>query len=63
MRIDFAVLAPLLALQLILMVVALVDLIRREAERVRGPKVLWGLAVVLINVIGPIAYFLAGRKD
>ena len=39
---------------------ALLDLRRRPAEQIRGPKRLWML-VVFINWIGPISYFLFGR--
>jgi hypothetical protein len=55
-------LIPLLIVEIALLVIALVDLIRRE--RVRGDnKVVWALIIVLINVIGPIAYLLAGRLE
>lgn len=55
-------LLPLALLELILLVVALVDLVRREQSRVNGPKLVWGIVIVVINIIGPIAYFLFGRK-
>ncbi len=54
-------LVPVLIIELVLLVSALVDLIRRP--QVRGPKWAWVLVVVLINIIGPIAYFIAGRKE
>lgn len=54
-------LAPLIVLQLVLMIAALVDLLRRE--RTRGPKWVWALIIVLVNMIGPIIYFLLGRED
>ncbi len=54
---------PLAALELILIIVALVDLIRREPGRVNGSKVMWGLIIVLIGTIGPICYFILGRKE
>ncbi|MGI6206606.1 MAG: PLD nuclease N-terminal domain-containing protein [Anaerolineae bacterium] len=53
---------PILLLELALMVVALVDLLRRERTR-NLPKWAWILIVVLFQIIGPIAYFLAGRED
>ena len=48
----------------ILKTAALVDLIRRPSESVRGPKPVWAGAIVLINSAGavPIAYFTYGRK-
>jgi len=54
---------PLVALELILVIVALVDLIRREPERVNGNKMVWGLIIVFIGTIGPICYFILGRKE
>ena len=54
-------LAPLVLISLTLMVFALIDLIRRPA--VRGPKLLWGIVIVVIGTIGPIAYFIFARKD
>ncbi|GAC1350397.1 MAG: hypothetical protein NVSMB27_32520 [Ktedonobacteraceae bacterium] len=54
---------PLAALELILIIVALVDLIRREPSRVNGSKIVWGLIIVLIATIGPICYFILGRKE
>jgi hypothetical protein len=47
--------------QVALMVAALVDIRRRPAKKINGSKRLWtGLAFV--NYIGPIAYFVVGRK-
>jgi len=54
-------LIPLFVIQIALMVIALVDVIRRE--RVRGNKVVWIVIIVLINVIGPIVYLLFGRQE
>lgn len=56
-----AVLVPLIIIELSLMVVALVDLARREAVR-GGSKLVWVLVIVFINIIGPIAYLLWGRE-
>ena len=54
-------LIPVVLIELGLMIAALVDLIRRA--QTRGPKWVWALVIVLINFIGPIIYFVAGRKD
>ena len=48
-------------LQLALLITALIDIRRRPADAINGSKRLW-TAVVFINGIGPIAYFLFGRK-
>ena len=49
------------AVQVALAVSAWVDLARRPAEEINGPKGLWG-GIIAINFIGPIAYFLGGRR-
>jgi hypothetical protein len=49
------------ALQLALLITALIDIRRRPADAINGSKRLW-TAVVFINGIGPIAYFVVGRK-
>ncbi|MFZ6028762.1 MAG: PLD nuclease N-terminal domain-containing protein [Chloroflexota bacterium] len=54
-------LVPLLIIQLILLVVALYDLVRRE--KTRGPKWVWALVILFVNMIGPIIYFVIGRED
>ena len=54
-------LIPVLVIQLVLMISALVDLIRRE--HTRGPKWVWALVILCVNYIGPIIYFVAGRKE
>lgn len=38
----------------------LVDLARRPASRVRGPKNLWR-ALSVVQPVGPLAYFTVGR--
>lgn len=48
------------AVQVALSIAAQVDLTRRPAEKVRGPKICWR-AIAMVNVFGPIAYFLRGR--
>jgi hypothetical protein len=52
---------PIVLLQLILMIVALADLVRRE--KTRGPKWLWAIVIVLGELIGPIVYFIVGREE
>lgn len=54
-------LIPIVLLQLGLMIVALVDLVRRE--RTRGPKWVWTLVILCINFIGPMVYFIIGREE
>lgn len=56
------VLIPLALLQLGLLVAALVHLLRRRRVK-RGSVGLWVVIIVLINIIGPVLYFLLGRED
>ena len=55
-------LIPILIIQLGLLTFALVDLFR-PTRTTRGPKWVWALVIVFVNLIGPIVYFVAGRKD
>lgn len=55
-------LAPLLIIEIVLLVVALVDLIRREQVRY-FPKWVWVVIILILNFIGPIAYLLLGREE
>jgi len=43
---------------------ALVDLKRRPANQVRGPKWLWAPVIAVVNSAGvvPISYFVFGRR-
>ncbi len=54
-------LIPIVIIELVLMVIALIDLVKQP--RTRGPKWAWVLIIVFINLIGPILYFILGRKD
>ncbi|WP_251554030.1 PLD nuclease N-terminal domain-containing protein [Neobacillus muris] len=58
--INWALIAPLLVIQAILLIVALIDLIRIHATN--GPKWVWAIVIILVNIIGPIVYFIFGRK-
>ena len=48
-------------IQLTLMAAAQIDISRRSADEIRGKKWIWRL-LVLINFVGPLAYFAVGRK-
>jgi hypothetical protein len=58
-----ALVAPIVLIQLGLMIAALIDL-ESDQRRVRGgSKLVWAVVIVFINVIGPILYFVAGREE
>lgn len=59
--INWAILAPIVIIQLILMVVAIFDLVR--IEKTNGPKWVWALVILFINLLGPIIYFIFGRRS
>jgi hypothetical protein len=54
-------LVPIILLQIGLMVVALIDLVRRE--RTRGPRWVWAVVIVFFNIVGPVLYLLVGREE
>ncbi len=57
------VIAPLVLIEIGLMIWGLYDLTRAE-RKVRGSsKVLWALVIILIGFIGPAVYFLFGREE
>lgn len=57
------ILIPLIAIQLVLLVLAIFDLFR-EDRRVRWfSKPVWACIIVLANIVGPLSYFFVGRED
>ena len=55
-------LIPLMVIELALMVIALVDLFKRENMK-SNTRLVWVIVIILISIFGPIAYLLFGRKD
>ncbi len=53
---------PLLLLQLLLLIWAIIDLVRRREVKVL-PKWAWALVIIFVNLFGPIIYFVAGRGE
>ena len=47
--------------ELSLKIAALIDIKRRPADQIRGPKTLWRAAMA-VNLLGPVSYFTIGRK-
>ncbi|TDX96603.1 UNVERIFIED_CONTAM: phospholipase D-like protein [Lysinibacillus xylanilyticus] len=60
-KVPWAVIAPLIVVQFILMIVALVDL--RKIHATNGPKILWVFLIIFTSYLGSIAYFIVGRKQ
>jgi hypothetical protein len=60
---TLALLGVIVLVEVALLVAALVDLLRRPDEAVTGGRRwVWILVVVLLQTIGPIVYFAAGRR-
>lgn len=60
-NIPWNLILPIIVLQLILVVVALVDVIRHQ--RTNGPFIMWIFIIFLGGIIGSIVYFIFGRKQ
>ncbi|TFD96551.1 MULTISPECIES: PLD nuclease N-terminal domain-containing protein [Jeotgalibacillus] len=60
-ELNFALIAPLAFINIVIAVLALVDLAKRPS--VNGPKWLWVIIILFINLIGPVLYFIIGRRD
>ncbi len=58
---NWALIAPLFIIQIVLMIIALIDI--RRIHATNGPKWAWVLVVIFANTIGPIIYFIFGRKN
>lgn len=54
-------LIPLVIVQLVLVIVGLVDLSKRQ--KTRGPKWMWVLIILLGEIWGPVVYFIFGRGE
>ena len=57
------VLLPLVLIQVGLVIWGLFDLTRPERRVKGGSKVLWAVVIILLNIVGPLVYFLFGREE
>ena len=56
-------LTPILLIQVGLMLFALWDLLRPE-RKVRGDsRLMWGLIIVFVSMLGPLIYLAVGREE
>lgn len=55
-------LIPILIIELILLVTALVHVLKHPNYRF-GNRIFWILVVVVIQIMGPILYFVFGRGE
>ena len=52
---------PIVLIDLGLKIAAVLDILKHP--KLRGPKWMWILIAVCVNLIGPILYFTLGRED
>jgi hypothetical protein len=49
------------SIQILLLSLALLDIRKRSSDEIVGSKTMWAM-ISFINFLGPLAYFLFGRK-
>jgi len=59
--INWSLIAPLLIIQALLTFFALIDWVKQEETR--GPKILWLFIILFISMLGPVLYFVIGKKE
>jgi hypothetical protein len=59
---DIALIVPLVLIELGFMAFALYNLVKQERVK-GGSKLLWGLVIVFVGIIGPIIYLVFGRVE
>lgn len=59
---SFPALLPLIVLEIVLMLLALIHLLRHRQVR-HGNFILWLLVICFLQFIGPILYFTFGKED
>jgi uncharacterized membrane protein YsdA (DUF1294 family) len=55
-------LIPIILIQFGLLIAALVHILRHKTYKA-GNRTLWIVLVIVINIIGPILYFIIGKGD
>jgi len=60
-NISWGIIAPFLVIQAILIFVAFIDWIK--IEKTNGPKWGWLLIILFVSTLGPILYFIIGRRN
>jgi hypothetical protein len=59
----FALVLPLVLVELVLIIVALRDLLQPERRVRGGAKWVWVLVIVFVQLLGPILYLTIGRTN
>jgi len=59
--IRWELILPVLIIQVVLSLIALIDLFR--VQETRGPKWLWLILILISGMVASIIYFIIGRKQ
>lgn len=59
--INWAALAPFLVIQAVLTLIALIDWFR--TGQTNGPRWMWLLIILFVSILGPVLYFVLGRRQ
>ncbi|NBJ70122.1 MULTISPECIES: PLDc N-terminal domain-containing protein [Clostridia] len=59
--INWSLVAPFIVIQFILMIIGLVDW--AKTKQTNGPRWMWLFIIIFLNIIGPILYFIFGRRE
>lgn len=59
--IPWAAIVPIIVLQFVLMTIALISCMKEE--NTKGPKWVWVLVIIFVNLLGPVLYFVIGRRS
>lgn len=60
-NIDWALIAPLIIIQFILMGIAIFDW--ATTDELNGPKWMWFCLIMFVQIIGPVLYFIFGKRQ
>ena len=55
-------LIPVILIQVGLAVAAIVDIVKRKSFSI-GTKPIWIIIVITVSFVGPLVYFVIGRKE
>ncbi|MHA6252682.1 PLD nuclease N-terminal domain-containing protein [Oceanobacillus sp. CAU 1775] len=59
--INLELLLPILLIQGVLLVIAVMDWIKNE-NQIRGNRWVWLVVIILGNILGPVLYFIFGKR-
>ena len=60
-EINWQLIAPLLTIQVILTLVAIIDWVK--TDEFNGPKWMWFFIIIFVSILGPVIYFIFGRRQ